>query len=160
MIKWVRKQWGMLFGSYRQPTVVLALILVALATLDFFARAYVAVDPRSREFTIPRDMPMPPVADSGDIQSFVASWIPPRVEEKAEVPERVIKLQGVFFARGERTAAMLLAPSSGEAPERWRAKLGDSREGWTVERIDANLVILRRGEESKELRLFSLPEGI
>jgi hypothetical protein len=46
----------------------------------------------------------------------------------------------------------------GASTERVRATVGQVVDGWTVERIEPAKVILRRGEEVKELSLFMRKE--
>jgi hypothetical protein len=154
MRPWFAQQWRLLTGSYRLSTAILCAALIAIFCADFFSRLAVFRDASVRRFEAPAAVSIvsPPAVD--EIKKFVEAWAAPPPQEVAAPVERKMVLQGVFGTRADRSAAVALFPPEGGSPERVRATVGAPIEGWTVKRIDAERVILSRGEESRELLLF------
>ena len=154
MRSWLAQQWRVLTGSHRLSAVILCATLIAIFCADFFLRLAVFRDASVRRFEAPAAVSMasPPSAD--EIKKFVDAWAAPPPQQAAAPVERKMVLQGVFGTRADRSAAVALFPPEGGTPERVRATVGALVEGWTVKRIDAERVILSRGEESQELLLF------
>jgi hypothetical protein len=71
-------------------------------------------------------------------------------EEGDTPPAESFVLKGVII--GDRGARVALQPPSGEAAV-W-AKVGDAIEGWTVEKISADRVRIRNGDDVAEIKLF------
>jgi hypothetical protein len=67
--------------------------------------------------------------------------------------ERVMQLQAVF-ASGAAKSAFIAATAPDGQVERIRAPVGHVIDGWTVETVESRKVVLKRGEERRELVMF------
>lgn len=154
MTNWLQENWRLLLTHFRGGFIALLVVLVLALAADFFVRVFVPADPSARTYAPPGEFSFRPPETAEQVLKRLEVWIPPRVVEVPPPPEREITLQGIFGSANERRAALVVAAPGGVAPERVRATVGQVIEGWTVERIDASKVILRRGEEVRELSLF------
>jgi type II secretory pathway component PulC len=79
--------------------------------------------------------------------------LPPELESTAETPAETSRaafvLSGVILT-GTRRLALLQAQSS---PKIARVEEGQEYEGWTIEAIHPNRVVMRRGQEVSEIVL-------
>lgn len=158
MTHWLRENGHLLLNHFRGAFISLVVFLALAFSLDFFVRVFVSADPSARIYTPPIALSFRPPESAEQVLKRLETWIPPRVVEVPPPPEREITLQGIFGSAKERRAALVVTAPGGGAPERVRATVGNVIEGWTVERIDASKVILRRGEEVRELLMFARKE--
>jgi hypothetical protein len=156
-MRWLAGQWRLLVTQYRGPSITLLVLLPIVFALDFVVRVLVVPDPSARSFKAPAEVRVRAPDNPQDVLKRLEAWIPPRPVVEVAPPVRELKLQGVFGPATERRAAMALT-TPGASTERVRATVGQVVDGWTVERIEPAKVILRRGEEVKELSLFMRKE--
>lgn len=157
MTQWLRENAEVLLRHFRGAFIALLALLTLGLALDFFFRVFVSADPSARVYTPPAELSFRSPDTREQVLKRLEAWIPPRVVVVPPPPERELTLQGIFGSAKERRAAIVVAEPGG-APERVRATVGNVIEGWTVERIDASKVILRRGEEERELLMFARKE--
>jgi hypothetical protein len=151
---WLIQQWHTLKGRYRIAALLLVAFLLLAFVLDFVLRVVVLRDASIRRFVPPPAASVATAPRADEVNKFIQSWSAPPPEAAATPVERKIVLQGVFGSRTDRSAAIALFAPEGGNPERVRAVKGQIVEGWTIERIDAERVILSRAGESQELLLF------
>jgi hypothetical protein len=152
-IRWLRDEWQVLRSSYRRPCYVVIVIAALVLISDFWLRVFVARDPGLRGFTPPAAQTIARAETTEQIRQQLDLWLPTKPKEP-EVVERQISLQGVFGSSTEIAAVLALSPPTGTPVERVRATKGQVVEGWTVESITRREVILKKGEEGRELLLF------
>jgi len=156
-MRWLVDQWRLLATQYRGPLIALFALLPLVFAVDFVLRVLVVSDPSARIFKPPAEVRVRAPDNPQDVLKRLEAWIPPRPVVEVAPPVRELKLQGVFGPATDRRAAMALI-TPGASTERVRATVGQVVDGWTVERIEPTKVILRRGEEAKELSLFMRKE--
>jgi hypothetical protein len=144
--------WSDLIRGHRRGFQLLVLLLLLGFAADFTLRVLVLRDSDPRSFSAPEAATLAAADTAESIGQRLSAWIPTK-EAEPVAQERQISLQGVFGAGSEARAALLLGAPGGP-PERVRATVGQVVEGWTVERIELGRVLLKRGEESRELVLF------
>lgn len=134
----------------------LAGLACVICLVDFLTRIQVSRDAESRRFTAPVMQAMPREEAAAVIQSRLTTALPEvrPADQEVEVKPREVALQGVFMARGLRTAALVLLPQGDEPMERRNVQAGGEIDGWQVERITGTRVILRKGSEVRELVMF------
>lgn len=140
-------------SDFRGAFIGLLVVLLAIFSLDFVLRVLVMRDDSLRGVSVPPAAKIAPAASQSAIMKRFEAWIPPKLVVEAPPPEREISLQGIFGTGPEAKAALALSVAGGP-PERIRATAGQVVDGWSVERIEPGRVVLKKGEESKELLLF------
>jgi hypothetical protein len=146
------RDWRVLTGEYRRSFLALVGTLFLVMALDFTLRVLVLRDAGLRDFSAPSSSSIAAPESEESIFKRLEAWVPAKVTVVTP-KERDIRLQGMFGSGAEARAALLLVAPDG-ASERVRASLGQVVEGWTVEKIELGRVVLKRGEESRELLLF------
>jgi hypothetical protein len=137
-------RWRLWLGLW----AVTALPLIAL---DFFLRVHVPRDDELRAFTAPSSAKLTPAVTLDDVRQRLETWFPAPVV--AQTVERTIILQAVF-ATGGQSSALLAATGPNGQVERVRAPVGHVIDEWVVETIEPKRVVLKRGEERRELVMF------
>lgn len=151
-------QWRTLWGEHRKPTVILLGVLLVAVVLDFALRVMVWRDESLREFTKPSTAPLPTLDTPQAVTERLRVWFPAEPEQQQAAPvERTLVLQGIFGSGAEARAAIALVPSDGSVAERLRVTVGQTVDGWTVERIERRKVFLKKDAQSRELVLFRVP---
>jgi hypothetical protein len=138
----------------RYPRAI-TLIVVALCiagALDFRSRIHVPREPALRVWRAPTDSSAFSFPDQASVSAKLGVWLPAAPTD--EPKPRDILVQGVFTGNGVRAAALVLRPVGSGAEERRLISVGEQVEGWVVESINANSVLLSKGEERKALKLL------
>ena len=125
-----------------------------VVSMDFSGRLFVARDASLRVFSAPATAPVPAAIDKLAAMSALQRWLPGKPVAAADTKPREIVLQGVFVVAGQARAALSLVSALGLPPQRVRVVDGDVVEGWTVIAIEKRKIVLRRGDESRELWMF------
>ena len=105
-------------------------------------------------FLAPVVTPVPVAIEKSAALASIQRWLPGKPSEAADTKPREIVLQGAFVVAGQARAALSLVSAVGLPPQRVKAVVGDVVEGWTILAIDKRKVVLRRGEESREIWMF------
>jgi hypothetical protein len=137
----------------RWRVFLLGWVLLALPwlLLDFFVRVYVPRDGSLRVFAKPTEAQIEPTTPLVELRLQLQQLFPPPVVSTNT--ERVMQLQAVF-ASGAAKSAFIAATAPDGQVERIRAPVGHVIDGWTVETVESRKVVLKRGEERRELVMF------
>jgi hypothetical protein len=159
-------------GSFA-PTLVLALLclaLVAVITVDadrpLFEGAEAAASPsdlplaapRETDVTIEARFAMPPLGGYAEVLArppFATTRRPPppAAAQSASSTPLAATLVGVILGSGGRRALV----EHGEPAQVTRVSEGQEIDGWTITAIQRDRIILRRAEESDELKIKDRP---
>lgn len=140
--------------EYRKPFLGLLGFLLSIFSLDFLLRVMVLRDSSVRNFSAPKGDTISVPATADAVLRRLEAWIPKPVIVEPPPAERQIVLQGIFGAGAEAKAVIALVSPDGGSTERTRATVGMQVDGWTVEKISMGKVVLKKGEEHRELVLF------
>lgn len=148
--------WRDFVTGYRRPLLALTIVLLLVALFDFIGRIYVPRDASLRVFTAPRAVKIPEFIDTAKVLASLETWLPSQAV--VEPPkEKEISLQGIFSSRGAGVAAVVLRDPTSGAMQSMRVAAGQEVEGWRVELISPRKVMLRKGDQVRELVLFRAP---
>jgi len=125
-----------------------------VVAMDFAGRLFVGRDASLRVFSAPVVTPVPAAIEKSAALASIQRWLPGKPSEAADTKPREIVLQGAFVVAGQPRAALSLVSAVGLPPQRVKAVVGDVVEGWTIVAIDKRKVVLRRGDESREIWMF------
>ena len=161
----------------RAQVLLVAVVLLLIAAVDFVQRIHVPRSAASRETQI-EAVPLPGEPMSlASAQERLQSWFPAEAptsdseamattesdDAAAALPDRVdlagwrFILRGVFDAGPEFAVLDVMSTSGGET-EQHRLLAGDEIKGVSVERISGRSVYLSDGDTIKRLALFVEPE--
>ena len=144
----------MKWSESRASMIAAGAVVALVVAMDFAGRLFVGRDASLRVFSAPAVTPVPAAIEKSAAVAALQRWIPVKVTEIVDSKPREIVLQGVFVVAGQARAALSLVSAVGLPPQRVRAVVGDVVEGWTILAIDKRKVVLRRGEESREIWMF------
>ncbi len=144
VIRTLRDQW-------RVFAVGWMLVALPVLVLDFFLRIYVPRDESLRAFSKPSVAQIEKASSSEQLRQRLQQLFPPPAT--TAVQERVMTLQAVF-AVGQAKSAFIAAAAADGQVERIRAPVGHVIDGWVVESVESRKVVLKRGEERRELVMF------
>ena len=153
------ESYRFLRNQYPRPFFALIIVLALLICLDFALRISVLRDSSARVFSTPASAAVKPLEGAESALKRLEAWIPAPVVVEAPPAEREIVLQGIFGTGKEAKAAIALVSLGGGPVERLRATIGQEFDGWTVQHIGSGKVILKKGEETRELVLFRPKTG-
>jgi hypothetical protein len=142
---------GALRSRWRALLSVWALLALPVILLDFFLRVYVPRDDSLRTFVTPPVVQVEPATSPDRLRQQLQQLFPPPVSTVSA--ERIMTLQAVF-ASGTTKSAFIVASSANGQVERIRSPVGHVIDGWTVEAVESRKVVLKRGEERRELVMF------
>ena len=145
---------GTLRAQWRVFAVGWMLLALPLLLADFFLRIYVPRDDSLRAFSKPSVAQMEKTTSLDELRQRFQRLFPPSVT--TVVQERVMTLQAVF-AVGQSKSAFIAAAGADGQVERIRAPVGHVIDGWAVESVESRKVVLKRGEERRELVMFGSP---
>jgi hypothetical protein len=134
-------------------TLAIALIVAAI---DFPLRVLMLRDSAARSFAKPSLSSVPKASTKSLIDERLKAWFPqpPPPEKPAE---RSMSLAGVFAAGGQIRAMVQLGPFGDLPPQYVTVGVTEPvSDGWVLETIDGQRVVLRRNAEVRELTVFRM----
>lgn len=134
--------------------IAVTALCAVLVLPDFSTRVFVGRDSSLRAFKSPDLVVLTAVVSKAKAVESLNVWLPKKVADAAVSKPREIVLQGTFVFAGQARAALSLVSPAGLPPQRFKAVVGDVVEGWTVAAIEIRKIVLRRGDESRELSMF------
>ncbi len=137
---------------YPRAVTLIAVALCVAGAFDFVSRIHVPREPALRVWRAPPAASAFSFPDQTSVSAKLSVWLPAAPTD--EPKPREILVQGVFTGNGVRAAALVLRPVGAGAEERRLIAVGEQVEGWVVESINANSVLLSKGEERKALKLL------
>jgi hypothetical protein len=145
----------MKFSPPPRYLVVLSVLGVLLSVIDFLFRVYVPMDRSSRRFAEPVLTPLASVGASvDDVRRSLDEWFPQVSAEASKAPNEVL-LQGVFRKLGQPPrVALVVRSGEGQVIDRRLVGAGETVDGWKVDRIDRERVVLSKDALGKEMVLF------
>lgn len=137
----------------RHLLMALVLAIVIIASTDFFDRIFVPRDDSLRRFNTPVVVKVgaPPTTES--ILQRVTEWVPEPTVQIVGKP-REIALQAIFSQRGKAEAFVVLLADADRPEERLKVAVDAEVDGWRVQSISRTRVILKKGDEQRELIIF------
>ena len=138
----------------RRLLVVVAALVAVFVLPDFSNRVFVGRDSSLRAFKAPDLVVLTAVVSKAKAVESLNAWLPKKAADVAESKPREIVLQGTFVVSGQARAALSLVSPAGLPAQRVKAVVGDVVEGWTVAAIELRKIILKRGDESREILMF------
>lgn len=143
-------------------TVLLAVLCGGLAAIVFFELEPPLADPGARAATRPQQKPapaatseprftMPPLRDFGEVLArpvFSETRRPPAPDAAGSGATTPFALLGVVLSAKERHALL----EHGQPPHTDRVVEGQEVDGWTLEAVQLDRVVLRRGDNSVEVK--------
>ena len=160
-------------SRWRRPVALAGLSLALVGIVAFEAAQLRAIEaaPQAADAVVPQLEPidnrlgfaLPPLSDYADVLRrplFVEARRPPlHVAAAAETPPLGLSLVAVVIAPGERHALV----QRGNPPHLDRITEGQDIDGWTVESIQLDRVVLSRGDGRVELKVKDtlpvIPDG-
>lgn len=135
-------------------------IALLMVMVDFPLRVLVLRDASVRAFSVPTPPVMAIPPNEKRIEQALETWFPklPEVTETTVV-ERGMSLRAVFGSAAGARAIIRLDPA-GDLPAQFvTVKNGENIvDGWVVERVRGQQVVLKRNGETREMALFQRPE--
>jgi hypothetical protein len=144
VVRILRERWRVFVFGW-------ALLVLPWILSDFFLRVHVPRDGSLRAFAEPAELQVEPAIGLGELRQQLQQLFPPPVSTVNT--ERVMTLQAVFSSGTTKSAFISAAAPDGQV-ERIRAPVGHVIDGWTVDAVESRKVILKRGEERRELVMF------
>jgi len=131
-----------------------------IVMVDFPLRVLVLRDASVRAFSVPAPPAMSPPPSHANIENALEKWFPTLQEaDEATVAERGMSLRAVFGSAAGARAIIRLDPA-GDLPAQFvTVKNGENvLDGWVVERVRGQQVVLKRNAETREMTLFQRPK--
>lgn len=141
----------------RRLLLSMLLLVLIIAAIDFPLRIMSLRDSRPRAFSPPDLQPIAKPTNKLEIDEQLKNWFPKPPEPEVP-PERSVSLGGVFTIGGQARAMIQLGPF-GDLPAQY-VTVGSTElviDGWVVEVIEGQRVVLRRNSETRELTVFRTP---
>lgn len=135
----------------RTESLFLGALFVFLA-LHFYLGVYVPRDPSYRQFKSVSFLELPGVSSAETVNSLLREWTPAVEAPKLQPPD--LFLRGVVVQKGVGKAAISIVPHDGRPARLAWVAAGDAVEDWQVSTVGRNEVLLTRGEERREIKLF------
>lgn len=143
---WSASRWFMIGAG---------VLVMFLSSVDFQNRLWVGRDESLRVFSAPAAAPVPAAIDKLTAMGSLQKWLPRKTINVVDTKPREIVLQGSFGAStGQARAALSLVSAVGLPSQRVKAVVGDVVEGWTIVAIEKRKIVIRRGDESREIWMF------
>jgi hypothetical protein len=136
-----------------------AVVVLALAALDFRQRIHVPRETKVRDAASLVPAVVPPAVPADRIRLDLAAWLPglrPVAGSATALVDTAwsLALLGVFEERDGGFAVIRATPAAGGKPQMQRVVEGDEVYGLRVARIESKRVVLQSGDAEQALELF------